>query len=341
MRLLDAILDANQRVAGGQAQSLAPAEFADALPLVVLTCIDARLNHLIPESLGVPESHFIWLRNAGNIITGPMSSTLRSLAMACAVKGGKEILILGHSDCLVRKTGTLELLDKFDALGIPRAKLPENLQEFFGLFASERQNVLKAVEHVRASPLIGPRVPVHGALLDLATGKIEVLINGYQVFATTTAGMSPVTERVTETARWPASGPPASEALGNLSLADIQVSNQPIGELSALLKLAAAAMPAVPETKPAAAAPSAPGKPPPVPVDPVAALKRVVDLTRHYRIIGGDGKQYGPVPATVLLRWINDGRVDAETSVKLDGTNAWVKLHELGEAIIRLRGPRK
>jgi hypothetical protein len=67
----------------------------------------------------------------------------------------------------------------------------------------------------------------------------------------------------------------------------------------------------------------------------------VVDLARHYRIIGGDGKQYGPVPATVLLRWINDGRVDADTSVKVDGTNAWVKLHELGEAISRIRGPRK
>jgi len=29
--------------------------------------------------------------------------------------------------------------------------LPENLNEFFGLFASERQNVLRAVETVRRS----------------------------------------------------------------------------------------------------------------------------------------------------------------------------------------------
>ena len=341
MRLFDAILDANQRATDGHALPLIPDEFADALPLVALTCIDARLNHRLPEALGVPESHFIWLRNAGNIITSPMSSTLRSLALACAVKGGKEILILGHSDCLVRKTGTLELLGKFDALGVPRAKLPENLQEFFGLFASERQNVLRAVEHVRASPLIGPRVPVHGALLDLATGRLEVLVNGYQVFATANAGMSPMTESVAEAARLSAPVPPASESPGNLSLAEIQIASRRIGESVTPLRLESTAMPAIPETTPAAAAQTAPAKPPPVPVDPVAALKRVVDLARHYRIIGGDGKQYGPVPATVLLRWINDGRVDAETSVKVDGTNAWVKLHELGEAISRLRGPRK
>ena len=56
MRLLDAILDANLHATAGQAPALAPADFASSLPLVALTCIDARLNHLVPEALGVPES---------------------------------------------------------------------------------------------------------------------------------------------------------------------------------------------------------------------------------------------------------------------------------------------
>lgn len=46
------------------------------LPLVALTCIDARLNPLVPDVFGMPEDKFIWLRNAGNIITDPMSSTI-------------------------------------------------------------------------------------------------------------------------------------------------------------------------------------------------------------------------------------------------------------------------
>ena len=86
MRLLEAILDANHRALAGDASAgLRPADFPDALPLVALTCIDARLNPLMPEVLGIPEAKFIWLRNAGNIITGPTSSTMRSLALACAV----------------------------------------------------------------------------------------------------------------------------------------------------------------------------------------------------------------------------------------------------------------
>ena len=340
MRLLDAILDANQRTTAGLAPPLAPAEFADALPLVALSCIDARLNHLLPEVLGVPESHFIWLRNAGNIITGPSSSTLRSLALACAVKGGKEILLLGHTDCLVRKTGTMELLDKFAALGVERAHLPENLQAYFGLFASERQNVLKAVEHVRASPLIGPRVPVHGALLDLATGKLELLVNGYQVLATATSSATFVAPKPSDPT--PAAMPalPASAPQDSAPLAPMKFPDFKIGEAISRVEVGQPEM-----SKPAAEklqlTSTTPAKPPPVPADAIPNLKRLVDLARHYRILGGDGKHYGPVPATVLLRWITDGRVDAETPIQVDGNSAWVKLHQLGDALHRLGGKRK
>jgi carbonic anhydrase len=99
MRLLEAIIDANHRaLAGDPNAGLHPADFENELPLVALTCIDARLNALLPQVLGIPPEQFIWLRNAGNIITGPLSSTMRSLALACAVKGGKEIVIIGHTD---------------------------------------------------------------------------------------------------------------------------------------------------------------------------------------------------------------------------------------------------
>src|SRR5205814_5142314 len=62
--------------------------------------------------------------------------------------------------------------------------LPYNLHEYFGIFSSERQNVLKAAEIVRQSPLIGPKIPVHGLLVDIGTGKLEWLVNGYQILET-------------------------------------------------------------------------------------------------------------------------------------------------------------
>src|SRR5258706_514836 len=156
MRLFEAILEANNRAAAGDPEAgLRPDDFADELPLIALTCIDTRLNKLFPEVLGVPEDKFIWLRNSGNIIFDPMSSMTRTLAMACAIKGGKEIAIIGHTDCLVSKTTTIQLLERFKELGVERRMLPDNINEFFGMFSSERQNVIKSCDIVRHSPLIG------------------------------------------------------------------------------------------------------------------------------------------------------------------------------------------
>ncbi|NOS72298.1 MAG: hypothetical protein HOP33_20535 [Verrucomicrobia bacterium] len=185
MRLFEAIIEANHKaVAGDTNAGLRPAEFAEELPVAALSCIDARLNPLLPEVLGIPEEQFIWLRNAGNIITSPLSSTMRSLALACAVKGGKEIAVIGHSDCLVCKTNAMQLIERFKNIGVERHLLPDNVNEFFGMFASERQNVIKACDIIRSSPLIGAGIPVHGLLLDITNGKLEWLVDGYQKFAT-------------------------------------------------------------------------------------------------------------------------------------------------------------
>lgn len=188
MRLFEAILEANRRAtAGDRAAGVAVEDFAGALPVVALTCIDVRLNHLLPNVLGLPEEHFIWLRNAGNIVTGPLSSTMRSLALACAIKGGKEIAVIGHTDCAAGQTTISKLTDAFQALGIDRAHLPANLIEYFGLFASERQNVMRGVAFIRASPLIGSRVPVHGLVLDPANGRVDWVVNGYESLGTAAA----------------------------------------------------------------------------------------------------------------------------------------------------------
>jgi carbonic anhydrase len=185
MRLFEAIVEANHRAAeGDQSAGLRPADFADSLPIAALTCIDVRLNPLLPSVLGIPEDQFIWLRNAGNIITGPTSSTMRSLSLACAVKGAEEIAIIGHTDCQVSKTSTMQLLERLKDLGVERHLLPDNVNEYFGMFGSERQNVIKACEIVRTSPLIGAKIPVQGLLLDIQSGKVEWLVNGYQAWAT-------------------------------------------------------------------------------------------------------------------------------------------------------------
>jgi len=42
-----------------------------------------------------------------------------------------------------------------------------------------------------------------------------------------------------------------------------------------------------------------------------------------YKIIGGDGKEYGPVDAAQLRQWQAEGRVNAQTRVQAEGQTEW------------------
>ncbi len=50
-----------------------------------------------------------------------------------------------------------------------------------------------------------------------------------------------------------------------------------------------------------------------------------------YKIIGADGKEYGPVTADQLRQWIAEGRANAQTKVLPDGATEWMALSEVAE----------
>ncbi len=262
MRLFEAILDANHRaVAGDTNASLHPGDFPDELPLVALTCIDPRLNRLFPAVMGVPEEHFIWLRNAGNIITGPTTSTMRSLALACAVKGAREIAVIGHTDCQVCKTTTMKLLEGFKNLGVERHLLPDNLSEFFGLFGSERQNVIKAADLIRHSPLIGPKIPVHGLLVDIQSGKLEWIVNGYQAWET-------MDDRLKQVAKAAGQTVDALKSLTDFQIGEMKFPDTKIGEVVTKAEDWLAQAVKKVESTPTTSAPDKPAVPPKLSVPP-------------------------------------------------------------------------
>ncbi|HWW01507.1 MAG TPA: carbonic anhydrase [Candidatus Acidoferrum sp.] len=273
MRLIEAVIDANHRaLAGDPNAGLHPTEFEAELPLVALTCIDVRLNAILPQVLGIPPEDFIWLRNAGNVITGPLSSTMRSLALACAVKGGKEIAIIGHTDCLVGKTTTMDLIERLRAMGVERHLLPDNINEYFGIFSSERQNVIKSAGIVRSSPLIGTKIPVHGLLVDTQTGKVDWLVNGYETLETLGTRWNEVVKSAGQTVD-------AMKPLTDFKIGEMKFPETKIGEIVTQtedwLKTKVQQMETKPPAAPTwAAAPAAPRIPLPPPIRPRIVTRR-------------------------------------------------------------------
>ena len=54
-------------------------------------------------------------------------------------------------------------------------------------------------------------------------------------------------------------------------------------------------------------------------------------LMATYKIVGADGKEYGPVTADILKEWIAQGRVNAQTQVLPSGAADWRPLGDIPE----------
>ena len=50
-----------------------------------------------------------------------------------------------------------------------------------------------------------------------------------------------------------------------------------------------------------------------------------------YKVIGVDGKEYGPVSAEQLREWIAGGRANGQSMVQAEGTEGWKPLAQLPE----------
>jgi GYF domain 2 len=57
-----------------------------------------------------------------------------------------------------------------------------------------------------------------------------------------------------------------------------------------------------------------------------------------YKIIGADGKEYGPITAEQLRQWIAEGRVNAQTKIQMEGASEWRPLSDFPEFIAAVPG---
>ncbi len=48
-----------------------------------------------------------------------------------------------------------------------------------------------------------------------------------------------------------------------------------------------------------------------------------------YKIIGADGKEYGPITIEQLRQWVAEGRANMQTQVRLDGTTEWITVGDV------------
>ncbi len=188
MSILEEILEANQ-----QFVKALPKEFVDSCPgasklpkreVAIFTCMDTRLVDFLEPAMGIKRGEGKVIKNAGNTITGPFESTIRSLVVSIFELGVKEIIVIGHLDCGISHSTSKSLTQKMLDRGISSdaiKMIEKELEDWIDHFHHPIDNVKEAVQKIRNSPLIPKDVPVHGLMFNPYTGEIEILVEGYAI----------------------------------------------------------------------------------------------------------------------------------------------------------------
>ena len=185
MTLLAEILDHNKEFvdAGEYVQF-----FSDKFPnrgLAILSCMDARIIELLNEALGLKNGDAKMIKNAGALVTHPWGSVMRSLLVAVFELRCKEIMVVAHYDCGMRGLSSKHVLEKAEASGISATSIETlrnaaiDLDGWLTGFEDVGQSVRHSVEMIRNHPLMPKSVPVHGLVIHPTTGKLDLMVNGY------------------------------------------------------------------------------------------------------------------------------------------------------------------
>jgi carbonic anhydrase len=178
MSILDEVLEANAAYAAGFDKgdlAMPPARH-----FAILTCMDARLDPAKYAGLSEGDAHVI--RNAGGRAS---DDAIRSLVISYKLLGTREWFVIHHSECgmefftddliadlLASSLDTAALgPDGFTDVGTGPGSTEGRYIDWLTI-PDRAQAVIDDVVRIRNHPLVPGRIPIHGYVYDVATGRL-------------------------------------------------------------------------------------------------------------------------------------------------------------------------
>jgi carbonic anhydrase len=177
--ILSEVLKANELYSAGfgdkGALTIPPAR-----KFAILTCMDARLDPAKFGGLSEGDAHII--RNAGGRAS---DDAIRSLVISYKLLGTQEFFVIHHTDCgmalfsdaiirdLLSKSLETAVIDQEgwrDVGGGPGSDAGEFIDWL--TFKDSASAVVTDVRRIRGHPLIPGRIPIHGFVYEVKTGKL-------------------------------------------------------------------------------------------------------------------------------------------------------------------------
>ncbi len=186
MTRLEEILEFNQKfVESKEYEQYQTSKFPDK-KLVILSCMDTRLTDLLPRAMNLKNGDAKFVKNAGAVVSHPFGSIMRSIIVAVYDLGADEICVIGHHGCGMSSINPEATIQKMNTRGISQETIRTieyagvDLQTWLQRIESIPYSGRESVNMIRNHPLIPKTVRVHGLVIDPDTGKLDVVVNGYE-----------------------------------------------------------------------------------------------------------------------------------------------------------------
>jgi carbonic anhydrase len=186
MTLLSEILDYNKTFVENKEYEKYDRNKMPKKRMVILTCMDTRLLELLPKAINVSNGDVKTVKNAGAIVSHPFGSIMRSILLAVYELQADEVLVIGHHDCGVSGLRAETVIESMKQRGISEDTLNTltNSGIKFKKWLHGFDCVTESVEHsvgvIKNHPLMPADVPVHGLVIDPSTGRLDLVVEGYE-----------------------------------------------------------------------------------------------------------------------------------------------------------------
>lgn len=154
--------------------------------MVILTCMDTRLLELLPKALNLGNGDAKLIKDAGALVSHPFGSVMRSILIAVYELQAQEVLVVAHYDCGMSGLKAEPVIESMKKRGIPDETFDTitysgiDIKQWLHGFDNVTESVEHSVDIIKNHPLMPKGVPVHGLVIDPKTGKLDLIVDGYQ-----------------------------------------------------------------------------------------------------------------------------------------------------------------
>ncbi len=186
MSKLEEILEFNKKFVENKEYDIYRTSKEPDKKILILSCMDTRLTDLLARALNIKNGDVKIVKNAGASIMHPFGSVVRSIVVAVYEFNVDEIFVIGHYGCGMCNLNTNDLLKKIidRGISIDTIETLENggidINKWLHGFDSVEKSIEDSVSLIKKHPLIPQDIVVHGLVIDPETGKLDLVINGYE-----------------------------------------------------------------------------------------------------------------------------------------------------------------